>query len=425
MSSTPVVTNDQTTSSWILYFLAFLPFIVLGSRVSADLTASLSAGFLLLYWYKNPESLVRKQAWFKVILVLWFFMLVTSFFSADPQYVFIQSFIFIRWPAFSLVLACVLFTDESRLRLFEKSALILFIFIALDSIFQYCTGADIFGHISLDPTRLTGPFSKLLPGSYALRIYPMVLMALIYLLKSKHLSKPIFLSIMVLMVAFSEFFAFLTGERVVFVLFSLVNTTLLAALIYQERPSYKFILGAVSGFVLVAVSSILFSPKMFARTIESMIHQLSNFHSSSYYQVYKMAIQLWSNSPWFGVGTRYYYQSCKALPLELQPKPEGCVVHPHQIYVEWLTQNGIIGLVLFILVLFFVFKLIWQNLDFKNNSLNSAVILVAPVMLFFPFVSSASIQTNNYAGLAWMLLGWSLARSMVQAKNRNSFNSIS
>lgn len=408
-------TSGERISQWSMIFLIVLPFLILGSRVSSDTTASFCAAFLAVFWFMNPEHEIRKQTWFKVFFVLWLFMCGTSFFAADPKYVFTQSLIAIRWPAFGLVLTCLVFTSENKLKLFERSALTLFVFIALDSILQYCLGQDIFGHVSPDPLRLTGPFSKLMPGSYGLRIYPIALFALLAL--SNQLSKKTLLILMVSMVALSEVFAFLTGERVVFILFGFVNTCFLIALIRQEKLSLKFVLTALTGFTLLAASTIMLAHKMFERTILSVIDKLSHFQDSTSYPIYRTAYHLWEQSPWMGVGTRYYYQSCQALPLELQPKPEGCTVHVHHIYGEWLTQNGLIGLGLFLVVLFFIFKVLWRNLDFKNKLLESTVIFVAPVMLFFPLTPSMSMQTNNYAGLVWMLVAWAMARAIIQWKD--------
>jgi len=414
-------TGGERISQWSMIFLIVLPFLILGSRVSSDTTASFCAAILAIFWFMNPEHEIRKQAWFKVFFVLWLFMCGTSFFAADPKYVLTQSLIAIRWPAFALVLTCLVFTSENRLKLFERSALALFVFIALDSILQYFTGTDIFGHKVLpNEIRLTGPFTKLLPGSYALRIYPIALIALVFL--REKISNSRFILLMVFMVAFSEFFAFLTGERVVFILFGLVNLSFIIALIYQEKLSYKFMLGLITGFSVLAVSSVMLAQKMFERTIVSVFEKLSNFQDSTSYPIYRTAYHLWEKSPWVGVGTRYYYQSCQALPLELQPKPEGCTVHVHHIYGEWLTQNGLIGLGLFLVVLFFIFKVLWQNLDFKNKLLESTVIFVAPVMLFFPLTPSMSMQTNNYAGLVWMLVAWAMARAILQGKDNQRLN---
>ncbi|GAC1369484.1 MAG: hypothetical protein NVS3B3_01360 [Aquirhabdus sp.] len=404
-------TGGERISQWSMIFLIILPFLVLGSRVSSDTTASFCAAFLAIFWFMNPEHAIRKQAWFKVFLVLWLFMCGTSFFAADPKYVFTQSLIAIRWPAFCLVLACLVFTSENRLKLFERSALGLFIFIALDSILQYCLGRDIFGHVSPDPLRLTGPFTKLMPGSFALRIYPMALVALLCL--ASKLSKPRFLSLIVSMIALSQVFAFLTGERIVFLLFGMVNFVLISALIYQEKLSFRFIGGATVAFIGLAITAIVLAPKMFARTVMSFFDQLANFQNSAYYQVFHTAIILWEQSPWVGIGTRYFNRGCEALPLAMHPT-EGCEVHPHNIYLEWLSQNGVIGLALFLIVLFLIFRVLWRGLDFKNNLLQSAVVFVAPIMVFWPLTSSMSMQTNNYAGLVWLLLGWALARAMVQ-----------
>lgn len=411
-------TGEDHISKWSMFFLVLLPFLILGSRVSSDVTASFCTVFLAVFWFMNPTHIIRKQNWFKAFFVLWLFMMGTSLLTLNPQDVFIQSLIAIRWPAFALVLVCLVFTSEKRLKIFERSAFAFFIFIVLDSILQYFVGKDIFGQVQPMPTRLTGPFSAMLPGNYAFRIYPMALLTLIFI--SAKLSKPQFFTLLILMMTTSQVFVFLTGERGPFISFGLMNTALLVALIYKERPSFRFVFGALIGFSAIVLSVVTFAQKMFERTIVSAIHQTADIHNNSYYQMYYAAWKLWETSPWIGVGTRNFTHSCKTLLPDVLKPDEGCEVHPHHIYLEWFVQNGAIGLVLFVLVLFFIFKVLWQNLDFKTNYLQSMVILMSLVVLFFPFTPSMSMQTNNYGGVAWLLVAWALARAMVNGKARVS-----
>jgi|GEM_PF-775643 len=402
--------NGETLSQATKALLILIPVLILGSRVSSDITASLSALFLAYFWFKHPGHEIRQQAWFKVFLLLWLFMLVvTTPFSADLKYSLEQSLIAIRWPAMALVFSCIVFRSEARLRLFERTALVIFLFIAVDSIIQYIFGRDILGHVSPIPTRLTGPYTKVMPGSYGLRIYPMALVAMLY--AARDLPKPRFIALVMAMVAFSQAFAFLTGERIVFLLFGMVNAVLILALIFKEKLSYRFILSALGGAVALVVAGALLAPKMFARTIESFFQQLADFQHSSYYQVFHTAIVVWRESPVIGVGTRYFNKACEALPVAMHPD-EGCEVHPHNIYLEWLSQNGIIGLCLFLLCLFMIFRTLKRGLEFKAQPLQSAVVFVSLVMVFWPLTSSMSMQTNNYAGLVWLLVGWALARAL-------------
>lgn len=425
-----VTPNDPPITRWSMALLVLLPFLILSSRVTSDITASFCAIFIAAFWFMRPkpsllsqQQTLKQQMWFKAFLVLWLFMCVTSIFTADPQYVFSQAIIGIRWPALALVVSCVILTSERRLQIFEKSALVLLTFIIFDTIFQYFYGQDILGHVSNDPKRLTGPFTKLVPGSYGLRIYPMALLALLVI--GRKLPKAKFLALMVTAIGLSQFFAFLTGERVVFLLFGLVNFALLVALVYQEKLSYRFVLASLTGFIVVAAGSVMLFPKVFQRTIVSFYEQLTHFQDGTSFPIFVTAHRLWEKSPWIGIGTRYFEQSCHALPAAEQPLASigGCVVHPHHIYLEWVTQNGVIGLLLFLVVLFFIFKTLWINLNFRDNLLQSTVVFIALVMMFNPITPSMSIQNNNFGGEAWLLVGWALARALVNGRKQAALQS--
>ncbi|MDE2421998.1 MAG: O-antigen ligase family protein [Gammaproteobacteria bacterium] len=430
---------ESNINPWLFCFLVFLPFLVLGSRVSSDITASFSTLFLVYFWFKHPAHEIRKQRWFQVFLILWLYMCATSLLMVDPKYILGQSLIAIRWPAFALVLSSLVFKDQRKIEIFEYAALGCFVFIGLDSMLQYVTGHDIFGHIPVgvnDPSlseytlhttnhvssglRLTGPFSKEVPGVYALRIYPIALFALLTLshdwLKGKR-AVTVFAVII-----FSQVFAFLTGERIVFMSFGVINFILFIALCIQFSFSFKHILAAVVSFCGIAAASVVLAPQMINRTILSFIYGLENFKDGTYYPIIINALTLWKNNPWFGVGTRYYNQACYALPSSQRSfSPEGCALHPHQMYLEWLADNGAIGLILFLVVLYFVFKNLWLHLEFKKHPLKSALIIIPMCMVFSMIVPSMSIQSNNYGGIVWMLVGWALARASLMKDTDSKF----
>ena len=81
------------------------------------------------------------------------------------------------------------------------------------------------------------------------------------------------------------------------------------------------------------------------------------FKENNYIRLYKSGYEVFKNSPLFGVGNKNYrVETCsdKALKFDYY-----CTTHPHQIYLEFLSEHGLIGATILLLIFFI---LIFQNL---------------------------------------------------------------
>ena len=78
-----------------------------------------------------------------------------------------------------------------------------------------------------------------------------------------------------------------------------------------------------------------------------------------------------------------------------------CSNHPHNYYVEILTETGIIGLFIVLIIALFFIIFIFKNLRvFKGNNIEHFFVLAAVITLIlelFPFKSTGSIFTTNDA----------------------------
>ena len=70
------------------------------------------------------------------------------------------------------------------------------------------------------------------------------------------------------------------------------------------------------------------------------------------YLNFQSGILIWKDNIFFGKGYRYYKNNCENFLKD--GSNVGCSTHPHNIYIEILSDHGLIGLILFILFIFFI-----------------------------------------------------------------------
>ena len=136
--------------------------------------------------------------------------------------------------------------------------------------------------------------------------------------------------------------------------------------------------------------------------------------------IFQTAVTMWREQPLFGFGQKSFRIKCheinspETLDIRTMTLPRGCSTHPHNYYLEILSEGGIIGAVL--LIAFFVILL--KNsiaYQIKNNyTINPEKYLLIPVILIFflevwPLKSTGSFFTTWNASFFWLTAGILLA----------------
>ena len=123
------------------------------------------------------------------------------------------------------------------------------------------------------------------------------------------------------------------------------------------------------------------------------------------------ALDTWRQNKIFGNGIKSFRVDCWKLAersdmyLGEEPLPgfknRLCSTHPHNYYFEILTETGIVGLFITLLIAVFFIVFILKNFKlFKENNIENFILLAATISLIlevFPFKSTGSIFTTNNA----------------------------
>ena len=79
-----------------------------------------------------------------------------------------------------------------------------------------------------------------------------------------------------------------------------------------------------------------------------------------------------------------------------------CASHPHNIYIQWLAEGGLIVFISFIVYLFFLVKFVINNTGDKKYKIISIVIIL---MMFWPIMSTGSLIKNWFGVTTFFIIG--------------------
>jgi O-antigen ligase len=398
------------------YFPYLLPLLLVFSRSLADITIVLISLLFLYYSYKNIGWHWVKERWFCYALIFTIYCLtINSAISIDPTETLAYSLFFIRWPIFAMALSYWILNDTKSLKKFFVSMTIVLFFIIFDTWWQFFFEQDIFGFEKYSADRLTGPF-KNNPhvGAWIAKLVLLPPMFLILYKKLKLQYYKNYLTYTFFIVSSILFLSvFITGERMALLLI-LANIFIMFIGIMLDK---MFSLKRMFILMLISFCGILYFAYTFPDTTQrayfSSLEKIFNWRTSDYGLVWQSAYDVWMQSPVFGVGLHKYREACENLGTYgssyLNAIGPGVCFHPHNISLQLLSETGIIGFIVFYLMVFYLaissLKTYFKNSLWLPFALTFNIIFTC----FLPIASSTSFFSNKYGAIIWLSIGIMLA----------------
>jgi O-antigen ligase len=413
------------TASLKKYLPYVLPLLLVFSRSLADITIVLISLLFLYHSYKNIGWHWVREKWFCFALIFTIYCLtINSAMSIEPTESLAYSLFFVRWPIFAIALSYWILNDVKSLKKFFMSMSIVLLFIIFDTWWQFIFEKDIFGFEKFSNDRLTGP----LKGNphvgmwlAKLAMLPPLFLILYDKYKQKkyenNLTYSFFIISTILLLS-----VFITGERM-----SLLLTVASIFILFMGFSFAKlFSLKKVTILLLISSIVILFFAYSFPETTQraffSLIEKILNWKSSDYGLVWQSAYDVWMQSPVFGVGLHKYREACENLGIYgssyLQSIGPGVCFHPHNITLQLLSETGVIGFILFYLMVSVLTFTSLKTYYRKKLWLSFALVFNIIFTCFLPIASGTSFFANKYGAIIWLLIGVMLAthRQFVKKK---------
>lgn len=394
-------------------FLYLLPALLLFSRSIADITVVLVAITFLVFSYKNRHWDWIKQPWFLAFLLFNAYLVFVNLpLSNEPSESLKYVLTFIRWPLFAMALSYWVFNNTENRQCFLIGLLLTMFFIIADTFWQYIFDVDWFGIERFSETRLTGPFRSPIPGTMLLRLWFIALFAalLIPVFKQSVIRQ---LTFMIVVMGAGFVFTFLTGERMALILFSAGCAVVFIAMLLAYKQYKQKLMLMLALLVITLITTLFLSPEMFERSIVSIGSKLSTFAQSDYGSVFNAAWQVWQDNWWLGSGLHTYQTVCEQQQLLIS---SGLMcTHPHNLYLQLGAETGVVGLLLFLFMLYLLYKKVLDPLLAKRDWIQAVLSFSVLTVSFWPLTGGISVLSNWVAALVWLGIAWVLAISAADA----------
>lgn len=404
--------NPELQIKLMSYLFISLPFLLITGPFLSDLAVII---ICILYLLNNFKKVINENIKnYIVIFFLFFYALciLSALLSDYPLISTLKSIFYIRFLFLSLAIVYILRIIPDTLDKLFISILICFSILIFDGLYQFIFKENIFGYI-MSENRISSFFKdELIYGSYLSKFFP-ILVSLFFVGKKN----PKLLIFSLIVVILSVFAVTISGERAA--LFLIILSIMYLLIMLKLNLKFLITFGLIIFFGIGLI--LTFNESVKKRMIDFTKNQIVSdekvyFFSKDHTGHYLAALDIFNrNNKLIGIGPKnfrnYCYNDDKYSKL-----PFICSSHPHNTYIQLLTEVGLIGFLFAVLTLlcliFLSLKYLFNKIFKKKFIFNNFQISLFSfyVMMLWPIVPSGSFF-NNYLSIIYYiplgLLMWS------------------
>ena len=364
----------------------------------------------------------------KIIILFFSYILlngiINNFFNfpanSNNNFILVKSILFMRFLLLYFSLKYLIRNEIIDLKKIFIFFSIIVLFVCVDIIIKYIFGYDLFG-FEATARRFSGPFGdELVSGAFIQRFFIFPLFALILFSKIK---KGQFLDFsFFLIIILSAVGIFLSGNRVPLLLF-IIMITIFFFFQPKIRKAVMYVVVLFSlTFVIVLNSNINFKKHYSSLIIES--GKITNYIKlkvtgksllglkSIYIKEIESGILTWQENKVFGGGIKSFYVHC----VNINPNDwtlfggVNCNQHPHNYYLEAAAALGVVGLIIFLLLIgSIIFSSYKESVSNRDDSAYKKLIfpfLILFIIEIFPFKTTGSLFTTGNATYLFIIIAF-------------------
>jgi len=403
-----IMNNIFITERTFLYLYLLIPTTIIFSKFLAETLVLITILFTLFNLFKRNEFnkiffLNTKYELLKitnVFSIFFIFIFINKIINFSNIYDLFKSFTLLRFSIFLII--PLIFINIKKLEFNEN--LIYFIIIPtfilnIDLIYQFYSGKNIFGYsYDFGYKRASSFFGdEKIAGSYLYFNFFLLLMLFNFCKYKKFL---------ISLIVITYYTIYLSGDRQPFLLINL--SLIIIFFLFFSEIKKNFIKNKIKYFFiffLIFTLSLNYNFKKIITTekYSATFNQIKEFDlkKTHYYYHFNKAFIIFESNKIFGTGYKSFRLECSDIKYEDTLDKNypgyfnGCATHPHNYYLEIMSENGTIGLLLFIFMIYIFFKIIIKKIYYQRKQIFiNKIMLTFIFSFFFPFKPTGSFYTN-------------------------------
>ena len=328
----------------------------------------------------------------------------------------IKSILFLKYLLFYIALRFLTEKSIINFKLLFVSITLSVLFVSFDIFLQLINGKDLFGYSAQNRIKLSGPFGdELIAGSFIQRYSLFSFFLIPIFFKNSNLNKFNWLIVPILFVIFFSSII-LSGNRMPAIIF-LVSIFLI--LIFHKNTR-KFLIPFLITIALIFIT-LFKSNEIIRLNFTNLYKQISKItllvkdkeffskDSPQYLKEFSSFYDTWLMNKYIGGGIKNFRFFCHHRPNIDKSSKFICNMHPHNYYLEILTETGIIGITLIFAIFVSIIYLTLFKKYFLNTSLKKNNLIIPFIFLFlaeiFPIKSTGSFFTTGNSTYLFLIIG--------------------
>tara|TARA_B100000795_G_C22772666_1_gene428575 strand:+ start:335 stop:1597 length:1263 start_codon:yes stop_codon:yes gene_type:complete len=403
--------NNKVLNSYFFILFSIIPIsIIFGPAISLINILLIDISFIIFIIFKKEYKFLSNKT-IKLILILYLYLIFNTLISQDFSSAGPRNLGFIRFIIMFCALNYFFYNNNFFIKIITIWSIIITL-VTVDTYIESIFGKNILGYGELHGNRIVSFFKdEPIVGGYINSFY-LVIIGYLFTLKKNTEKYKYFIFLFSILFIFA---ILLTGERS-----NTIRAFLSFLLFYyfidcfnlKQKIIFILLSIIVTGFLInqsnflklrygdQVLKPIIAKLKFTQPTTITEEHQLKEFKENLYFKLYNSGFSVFKNYPFFGVGNKNYrVEAC----IEKKNSAYLCNTHPHQIYLEFLAEHGIVGS---FILLFIMFRLIFGKIRLILDSTNSIQLgcFIFLIISFTPLLPSGAFFSDYMATLFWLNL---------------------